>query len=257
MKNLLLLSMFVAWVAATPIVEPDSIESYVIGGANAPASGISYQVTFRTILTLHWCGGSIVNARWVLSAAHCLDARAPSSITVMVGSNLLDSGGAFHQAQSIRLHPSYNRNTFANDVAVLQVTTPFVWNARVQPVVLGSAFVGGGVNARFTGWGHTNQQGARPNHLQVVTLSTITNADCINRLAVRGEERFVVNTKICTFTRVGQGSCPGDSGGPLVTGTNTQIGILSWGVLPCGSGFPDGFDRVSDFRTWIINNTPV
>jgi secreted trypsin-like serine protease len=45
-----------------------------------------------------------------------------------------------------------------------------------------------------------------------------------------------------------------DSGGPLVTGANTQIGILSWGVLPCGSGFPDGFDRVADFRTWILNN---
>jgi hypothetical protein len=31
-----------------------------------------------------------------------------------------------------------------------------------------------------------------------------------------------------------------DSGGPLVTGGNVQIGILSWGVLPCGGGFPDG-----------------
>lgn len=69
----------------------------------------------------------------------------------MAGSNTLDAGGVFHQAQLIRLHPSYNRVSFANDVAVLQVTTPFVWTARVQPVVLGSAFVGGGVSVRFSG----------------------------------------------------------------------------------------------------------
>lgn len=51
-------------------------------------------------------------------------------------------------------------------------------------------------------WGHTNQQQNRPNHLQVVQLTTITNADCRNRLAVRGEEGFVFDHKICTFTRV-------------------------------------------------------
>lgn len=224
----------------------------MIGGSNAPASGISYQVTFRTIMTLHWCGGSIINLRWVLSAAHCLVDRAVNSITVMVGSNTLDAGGAFHQASLIRVHPSYNRVTFVNDVALLQIQGQFIWTARVQPVALGTIVVGGGINAVFSGWGHTDQNASRPNHLQVVTLQTITNAVCRSRMRP-GEEHFVVDSKICTFTRVGQGTCPGDSGGPLVQG-NTQIGILSWGVLPCGGGFPDGFDRVSSFRAWILAN---
>jgi len=69
----------------------------------------------------------------------------------MAGSNTLDAGGVLHPAQTIRLHPSYNRVTFANDVALLQVVTPFVFTARVQPVVLGSAVVGGGVGVTFSG----------------------------------------------------------------------------------------------------------
>lgn len=69
----------------------------------------------------------------------------------MAGSNTLDAGGVFHPAQAIRIHPSYNRVTFANDVAILQTTTPFVFTARVQPVQLGSTAVGGGVTATFSG----------------------------------------------------------------------------------------------------------
>jgi secreted trypsin-like serine protease len=145
------MAVLTVFVSALPGPGLETVETYVIGGSNAPAGGISYQVTFRTIMTLHWCGGSIINNRWVLSAAHCLDQRAASSITVVAGTNTLDAGGAFHPAQAIRIHPSYNRVTFANDVALLQTTTPFVFTARVQPVQLGSAAVGGGVNAVFSG----------------------------------------------------------------------------------------------------------
>lgn len=80
-----------------------------------------------------------------------MDQRAANSIRVMAGSNTLDAGGVILQALAIRLHPSYNRVTFANDVALLQTVESFVWTARVQPVVLGSAFVGGGVSATFSG----------------------------------------------------------------------------------------------------------
>lgn len=50
-------------VTALPGPGLETVETYVIGGSNAPASGIAYQVTFRTIMTLHWCGGSIINSK--------------------------------------------------------------------------------------------------------------------------------------------------------------------------------------------------
>lgn len=129
----------------------ENVGDLIIGGSDAPLTGMSYQVTFRTILILHWCGGSIINSRWVLSAGQCLDKRSASSITVMAGSSSLDTGGSFYQGQIIEIHPSFDRKTLINDVGLLKVSTPFVFSSRVQPVTLSSTYVGGGVSATFSG----------------------------------------------------------------------------------------------------------
>lgn len=48
----------------------------------------------------------------------------------------------------------------------------------------------------------------------------------------------------------------GDSGGPLISrnenGTTEIVGIVSWGIVPCGGvGAPAVFVRVSAFIDWI------
>jgi len=42
------------------------------------------------------------------------------------------------------------------------------------------------------------------------------------------------------------------SGGPLTAG-GSVIGIVSWNI-PCARGFPDGYDRVSHWHSWINAN---
>lgn len=54
----------------------------------------------------------------------------------------------------------------------------------------------------------------------------------------------------------------GDSGGPLFTGTSPNevvIGVVSWGVIPCGSNnLPSGvFKRVSGYIDWIEEHTGI
>lgn len=112
-------------------------------------------------------------------------------------------------------HPEYNAALIAQDVCVVRVTTPFVWTANVQPIRVGSEFIGGGVTAIVSGWGGTAVTGGPlPNNLQWLTKQTLTNADCATRMGANAH--FVLASKICTFTQAGQGICQGDSGEKLI-----------------------------------------
>jgi trypsin len=251
-KQLFVLVALVALASSNPLSEIFlEREGRIVGGSNAPLGRFPYQVSLRTAANFHFCGGSIINNRWVLSAAHCTIGRAQNAVRVVVGTVLLNSGGVTHVSSRIVNHPSYNSNTIANDVSVVQTATVIGFNSNVAAIALGSTQIGGGVTAIVTGWGGTAVTGGpAPNNLQQLTTRTLTNADCRARHTANNAQ-FVFDHKICTFTQAGQGICQGDSGGPLVA-NNAVIGTVSWNI-PCARGFPDAFDRVSHFRTWILN----
>lgn len=86
--------------------------------------------------------------------------------------------------------------------------------------------------------------------MQVVQLATLTNEEC-RSLHTDIPASFIFNSTLCSFTRAGEGICMGDSGGSLVVG-GEAVGIASW-TIPCASGFPDSWTRVSYYRSWIDN----
>jgi len=227
-------------------------EGRIVGGNTVTsAASFPYQVSMQSGANAHFCGGSIINNRWVLSAAHCTIGRTVANTRVRVGSHLRTSGGVSHASSAIRNHPSYNANTLANDICTVQTATVIGFNANVQPITLGQATVGASA-AIVTGWGQTSHPGSAPVNLQVLNTNTLTNANC-RSLHTAGNANSVFDNTICTFTRAGQGTCMGDSGGPLVVG-NTVVGAVSWGIA-CAQGRPDVYARVSSHRTWIINNS--
>ncbi|XP_055711464.1 chymotrypsin-2-like [Phlebotomus papatasi] len=226
----------------------EDFESRIVGGSTASPGQFPYQAGLRTSANGHFCGGFVANNRWVVSAAHCTVGRTTGNTIVVLGAHSRTTGGTTFSLSRIVNHPDYNAATIAWDVSVVQTSNTIAFTNLIQPIPLGSNHIGGGLTAVVSGWGLTSSPGSMAANLQFLHVQTLTNAACRTALGASGS--LVFDHKICAGGVVGQGVCSTDSGGPLALG-NTAIGIVSWGI-PCARGFPDGYDRVSSHRTWIL-----
>lgn len=130
-------------------------EGRIVGGSVAGSGQFPHQASLQSANLAHFCGASVINARWVLTAAHCTVGRAPSNTRVRVGTNSRTSGGVVHQVSAIRNHPSYNSFTMANDVATVQISGQFTFNNLVRVIALASVNHGV-ISSQISGWGQTS-----------------------------------------------------------------------------------------------------
>ncbi|XP_045510196.1 chymotrypsin-2-like [Colias croceus] len=221
----------------------------IVGGKDAPDGGIPYQVSLRNFYGSHFCGGSILNERWILTAAHCTVGSTPRSMKVIVGTNSLVKGGQKYSVEKIIVHKDYDAGLIQNDISVVKVTENIEFSDRVQPIELPEANTGAQAELLLTGWGRLSYPGNLPNDLQMINVTSLSVDDCQNRF---DDINPVFETQICSLTKAGEGACHGDSGGPLVENSRV-VGIVSWG-MPCARGYPDVYTRVYSFLDWIQDN---
>lgn len=110
----------------------------------------------RTATNNHFFGGSILNERWVMSAAHCTIGRTTVNTIVVVGTISRTVGGISYQTSSIVNHPEYNATILDNDISLIQTLTTMTWTQTVQPIGMSVDYVEGGLEAQVSGWGQTS-----------------------------------------------------------------------------------------------------
>ena len=212
------------------------------------------------------CGATLVAARFVLTAAHCVveaDGRTVPASDVAVGfgrslrSQLVLAD--FLPGAAVDRHPGSQAGAFANDVAVVRLTRPVGFEPLPLVTAGQQGLFAGGVPATILGWGATQFRGPQTDELREAQIPVISDSDCAAAYAALGG--FDAHTMVCAGSIGGIDPCHGDSGGPLIVGDAGKpalAGVISWTVGCARADYPAGFARVGgdSLAGWLRARVP-
>ena len=143
---------------------PVSSTNRIVGGKEVnPKGKLPYQVMFYPCTPqgqCGLCGGTIVNKKFVITAAHCWDSRF-TNLRVIVGEHSIcdgiNEGGKVINVKKGTMHPDYNKKTMDNDIAVLELSEELTFTDKIKPACLPSSATKdfSGTASTISGWGGT------------------------------------------------------------------------------------------------------
>ncbi len=245
----------------TPSQEPVQANAQEIVGGTATTIGANpWQVSLQSSSGFHFCGGSIINANWILTAQHCVNDGGVISkpARIEAGTTTLSGSGQVRSVAEVVVYPGYVDASKGKDIALLRLSTPLDLSgasAKAIPLLTAADATAGltntGVVSRVTGWGTLSSGGSSPDTLQTVDVNIVSNSS-----AQTSYPNETITADQLAAAAPGKDSCQGDSGGPLTVlknGTRVLAGVVSWGYGCADSRYPGMYARVSTYESWIAS----
>ncbi|XP_037359056.1 mast cell protease 8-like [Talpa occidentalis] len=193
-----------------------------------------------------YCGGSLVQDNFVLTAAHC-EGR---EMTVMMGAHNIKKKE--NNRQVIRViqtfpHKDYDAETHINDIMLLKLKKKVQLTKTVKPIALPRPrdWVKPGRVCSVAGWGEM-ADGNFPDTLQEADLKVQAEKTCKDLFP----NDYNNTIQLCVGKpKSKKATASGDSGGPLVCKGVVQ-GIVSY-AYQSPELLPQVFTRISNFLPWI------
>uniref|UniRef100_H3CCR9 Ovochymase 1 n=1 Tax=Tetraodon nigroviridis TaxID=99883 RepID=H3CCR9_TETNG len=202
----------------------------------------------------HYCSGTLIQRRWVLTARHC-EVRAREDVVVLGVHDLRFSSQTIMVDQVFNL-PDDGRFPPKSDLSLLRLSAPARLTSNVSPACVPDEDEepNDSWSCVTTGWGAVKAKGTiDPNRLHQVGLTLVNQTSCRQRWG----GGLIQDSHVCSHP-AGSASCMGDSGAPLLCqkhSTYFLFGVVTWGSRGCGSDKPAVFSKTSPFEPWISDLT--
>ncbi|XP_063273955.1 transmembrane protease serine 13 isoform X2 [Prinia subflava] len=235
------------------------ISGRIIGGKETSVNKWPWQVSVQ-YGPIHICGGTIIDAQWVLTAAHCFFMNSMKILDdwrVYGGVSDLKQPMEGIPVSQVIINSNYSDDHDDYDIALMKLSRPLTLSAQVRPACLpmyGQRFQTGR-SCFITGFGKTreNEDNTSPK-LREAEVKLIDYKICNSDKVYEG---YLTPRMMCAgYLQGGKDACQGDSGGPLVCEDDGRwyvAGVTSWGT-GCGQkNKPGVYTRVTKLLSWIYS----
>lgn len=228
------------------------------------------------------CGATLLNERFVLTVAHCLD--NVTKVEVNLGSLRQaeyeqDRHVFFSRRKHFYIHPEYIREYLFNDIALIKLTRPAIYSHLIQPVAFTTVCeIPSDMDIIAIGNGYNETDGELASILKYTTLTTVPFTKCKEKFMLLDgkpsfcarsdsksilahfciEHKFLSAGFLFSFFTKDSDICQGDSGGPVIHSTDhTLYGLVSMTDQAGCEEMPQGFTNVIYYFSWISEITGI